>query len=103
MRSRVHGNGKPHSQVLIVSTVWLIGLLLSGAFVAADQAKPTVPVAPPPAGQTKAKPRTDDVTPVEGPSTLHRLGLTIEQTSIGSASWAEGAAPSKDAAAAALT
>ena len=62
--------------------MWLIGVILGGSLVGGEQA----------GGRTRA------VTPVEGPSTLRRLGLTIEQTSIGSASWAEGIAPSTDAA-----
>ena len=48
--------------------MWVFGFLLGGASVGAQQA----------------------VTPVEGPSTLHRLGLTIKDTNLGSASWAEG-------------
>jgi mono/diheme cytochrome c family protein len=102
MRSRVHGNGKPHRPVLILSVaLWFIGFLLSGASVGAEQAKPAAPVAPPPRATTRTG--TDAVTPVEGPSTLRRLGLTIEQTSIGSASWVKGTAPSTGAAAATST
>jgi hypothetical protein len=67
--------------------VWLIGLLASGTFVGAQQAKPAAPAAPPPRATNTG---TNAVTPVEGPSTLRRLGLTIEQTSIGSASWVRG-------------
>ena len=73
--------------------VCLLGFLACGAFVGAEQAKPTTSAAP------TAQARTADaVTPVEGPSTLRRLGLTIEQTSIGSASWVQGIAPSTGAA-----
>jgi len=77
--------------------VWLIGLLASGTFVGAQQAKPAAPAAPPPRATNTG---TNAVTPVEGPSTLRRLGLTIEQTSIGSASWVKGIAPAAGAAAA---
>jgi len=75
--------------------VWLIGFLLNGSFVSAQQAKPK----PQPVERVRASSGTDGVTPVEGPSTLRRLGLTIEQTSIGSASWVRGSAPSPAAAA----
>jgi mono/diheme cytochrome c family protein len=70
----------------MLSAAWLI-FVLTGALVAAQQA-------------TTAGNPTDVVTPVEGPSTLNRLGLTIEQTSIGSASWVTGSVRSGDAAAA---
>jgi mono/diheme cytochrome c family protein len=80
--------------------VWLIGFLLSGGFVGAQQAKPAAPVARSPVSTNTG---TDAVTPVEGPSTLNRLGLTIEQTSIGSASWVKGIAPAPGAAAATST
>jgi mono/diheme cytochrome c family protein len=78
--------------------VWLLGFLLSGAFVSAEQGRQAAPVAPPPAEHAKANTGTDAVTRVEGPSTLRRLGLTIEQTSIGSASWVKGIAPSTNVA-----
>jgi mono/diheme cytochrome c family protein len=81
---------------LIVSAVWLTGFLLTGMGVGAEQAKPAAPVAPPPRATNTG---TDAVTPVEGPSTLRRLGLTIEQTSIGSASWVKGIAPATGVAA----
>src|SRR2546428_565914 len=95
--SYVQRNGKPHIPVLILSAVWLIGFLCSGAFVGAEQARPAAPVAPPP-DRVRTNTASDAVTPVEGPSTLRRLGLTIEQTSIGSASWVKGIAPSTNAA-----
>ena len=78
--------------------LWLIGFLINGAFVGAEQAGPAAPVAPQPAEQVRATSSTDAVTPVEGPSTLRRLGLTIEQTSIGSASWVQATAPAAAAA-----
>jgi mono/diheme cytochrome c family protein len=83
--------------------VWLISFLLGGAFVGAEQAKPAAPVAPRPPAQVTTNAGADAVTPVEGPSTLRRLGLTIEQTSIGSASWVKGIAPPADAPAASST
>src|SRR6185369_15052694 len=67
--------------------VWLVAFLLNGSFVSGQQTRPK----PQPAERVRAT--TDTVTPVEGPSTLRRLGLTIEQTSIGSASWVKGLAP----------
>jgi mono/diheme cytochrome c family protein len=83
--------------------VWLIGFLVGGAFVGAEQAMPAAPLAPPLAAQAGTNAGTDAVTPVEGPSALNRLGLTIEQTSIGSASWVKGIAPSTNAVAATST
>ena len=77
--------------------VWLIGFLLNGSFVSGQQTRPT----PQPAERVRATSDTDAVTPVEGPSTLRRLGMTIEQTSIGSASWVKGLAPSSNTAASA--
>jgi mono/diheme cytochrome c family protein len=74
--------------------VWLMGVLLGGAFVGAEQAGLVAQGAPSPTERVSTNVRTDVVTPVEGPSTLRRLGLTIAQTSLGSASWAEGTAPS---------
>ena len=74
--------------------MWLAGFLLGGAIVGAEQARPAAPAAPPPAGQAGTNTGANAVTPVEGPSTLRRLGLTIEQTSIGSASWVKAPAPS---------
>ena len=88
---------------LIVSAVWLIGFLPGGAFVEAEQARPAAHAAPSPAARAGTNTGTDAVTPVEGPSTLRRLGLTIEQTSIGSASWVKGFAPSTNAFAATST
>jgi mono/diheme cytochrome c family protein len=69
------------------SSAVCISVLLGGAFAEAQQTKPAARVAP-----------AAVVTPVQGPSTLHRLGLTIEQSSIGSASWAAGMPPSAAAA-----
>jgi mono/diheme cytochrome c family protein len=80
--------------------VWLIGFLVSGTFVGAQQAKPAAPAVPP---QARTNTGTNAVTPVEGPSTLNRLGLTIEQTSIGSASWVKGNVPATGAVAAPST
>jgi len=73
--------------------VWLVAFLLNGSLVSGQQTRPK----PQPVERVRAT--TDTVTPVEGPSTLRRLGLTIEQTSIGSASWVRGSAPSPAAAA----
>lgn len=81
---------------LMVRSTWPLGFLLGAALVAPAQAGP--------AASSQAKPTASSsaVTPVEGPSTLRRLGLTIEQSSIGSASWAEGTLPAKTTAATSL-
>ena len=57
--------------VLMSGVVSLLGVGADSAIVGAQQGAQTTRVV---------------VTPVEGPSTLRRLGLTIEQSSIGSAS-----------------
>jgi mono/diheme cytochrome c family protein len=79
----------------------LLGLLFAVAPPGAERLGSPTSVA---ASQEPARTATatDAVTPVEGPSTLRRLGLTIEQSSIGSASWAEGVPPSTSGAAATL-
>ena len=91
MRSRQCHWGQRENRIRVV---WLIGFLLNGAFIKGEQARPAAPVAPQRAERVSATTGTDGVTTVEGPSALRRLGLTIEQTSIGSASWVKALAPS---------
>src|SRR5579864_5459000 len=85
--------------------LWIAGIILSLTGLTGGLGIPIRAGQPAPSKERQTPTRgpgvvsTMPITPTEGPSTLHRLGLTIEQSSMG---WAGqwSASPSLDPAAA---